>query len=582
MPYQARPGIWVPTDEDTTRLRAQVVDFAIRVKPRPPGPGPVPSPPPVTPPPPTPPPIVPPPAPPPPPPAPPPVTPPPPAPPPVTPPAVVNAWSLDWSIDFTGQVSPVQQVTRSYVGTGGSQAGGAGNTNRSSRIRTYVATGGAVAGGLAPHSRIRLYSGTGGAVTSGVANTGRNVFQSPWSDDWSSDYGGVSIPVTANPFSVEFSAEFGAGVPLPNPFSVDWSVDWGVGGPQVPIDRVYVVSGGAVVGGAASTGFNFVTRAYLGVGGAVAAGAAPHNRIHQYVGTGGAVAGGTVFGLSRTRNKITRRSVFGFGTRRRAIVSVTVAGKSYIGVGGAVASGRTVGLNLLTAPDDISVAASWSAFDATVGGTTPAPLGFTARLLQETATTARHNVIQATGIVGKPTSCSAIVKAAGRNFFALYLSTASHGVGASFDLTTGAAVLGQDWGGNGTAYGGSASATSLGGGWWQCRLEGVAAMPTDSNVSLFLRTASVNNPDDTYLGDGASGVYVAHAILVQGLTLAPPGQTYTHEKVYRASGGAVGGGTAPHNRTHPYKGVGGATAGGAAFTGPGNPWSADWSASFGG
>ena len=126
----------------------------------------------------------------------------------------------------------------------------------------------------------------------------------------------------------------------------------------------------------------------------------------------------------------------------------------------------------------------------------------TASMLAEAAATAGHYIGQTPIFTaGQPYTASAYAKAAvGLRYFQLVLTVSAFGVNiiGSFDLVAGAtAVTGP----------GTVRAQYVGNGWWRCSLTATPTTTSAAGVQLRLSTG-LNAFAPTYLGDGASGVYL--------------------------------------------------------------------------
>lgn len=142
-------------------------------------------------------------------------------------------------------------------------------------------------------------------------------------------------------------------------------------------------------------------------------------------------------------------------------------------------SGTPAWVNVLTAPD----------------GTLTAD-----RIIEDTSTTS-HGIAQNTTIAANVTiTVSAFVKANGRNI-AITAYTASHGLRATFNLSTLAITNGSY--GSSTYTG--ASIVDVGNGWYRVSVSGIASS-TEANPVIGINTASGTTL--FYTGDGSSGFYL--------------------------------------------------------------------------
>lgn len=129
------------------------------------------------------------------------------------------------------------------------------------------------------------------------------------------------------------------------------------------------------------------------------------------------------------------------------------------------------------------------------------------RLVEDSGTSV-HAVLSASHVfIGMPYRTSVEVKAAGRNFAIVTMRATEHGV--SINLTTGATSVAV---GSPTEI----SATDKGNGWWKLEF---TATPSAGSAAVNVY-ASVDGvwANRSYLGDGASGIYVWGAQLNRGST----------------------------------------------------------------
>lgn len=162
--------------------------------------------------------------------------------------------------------------------------------------------------------------------------------------------------------------------------------------------------------------------------------------------------------------------------------------------------------NLLVRSQEIDNG-SWLKSRATVtADATTAPDGTTsADKLVEDTTSGAHVAVNTNAIAvtaGVTYTYSIFAKAAERSFSRLTLPQAQFGgastdSGASFNLSTGAATF--------ISTGVTASAQSAGGGWWRCS---IAMTATTSGTLSLLRVYIEISAGPSYVGDGASGLYL--------------------------------------------------------------------------
>lgn len=194
-----------------------------------------------------------------------------------------------------------------------------------------------------------------------------------------------------------------------------------------------------------------------------------------------------------------------------ALVQQAVSGSSYAFTNVTAQSAAT---NLLLYSSQFDNAA-WGQSSMTVSANfTMSPAGETnADKLVEAAATAVHYTFQTLSIASNvPYAYSIAMKAAGRTVANLVISddTFANNVAAIFNLNTGAitSVINA-----GTGSGATATSAYLGDGWWLCSISGI---PKSTNVGTVRLFVMLNGYNQTYAGDGVSGVYVAQAQLETG------------------------------------------------------------------
>jgi hypothetical protein len=132
------------------------------------------------------------------------------------------------------------------------------------------------------------------------------------------------------------------------------------------------------------------------------------------------------------------------------------------------------------------------------------------KLMEDTTASNSHAVSQSfTTIVGVPYTFSAYIKAAGRNFAAVYFSGPNRGI--YVNLTTGA------YAGDLIAAPTSYRIDAVGSGWFRVS---ITATATGTTTNAFIYTAN-STPDYVYTGDGNSGVYIYGAMLSNSASLDP-------------------------------------------------------------
>jgi hypothetical protein len=158
-----------------------------------------------------------------------------------------------------------------------------------------------------------------------------------------------------------------------------------------------------------------------------------------------------------------------------------------------------------------------------IGGLITAPDGtLTADLITENTATTSHQIrsIGATYTTGNAYTISVYAKnASGSRFLNIYppLSASGNGFG-SFNLIAGTAATTA---GTGSA---SASITDVGNGWYRCSVSFVAQTTiTPSTAAYFGLSDVISQAEDSYTGDGTSGIYLWGA----QLEAASAASTYT-------------------------------------------------------
>jgi hypothetical protein len=156
--------------------------------------------------------------------------------------------------------------------------------------------------------------------------------------------------------------------------------------------------------------------------------------------------------------------------------------------------------NLVTQSQTFS---TWTTSGALpTANTTTAPDGTTTGTsLIESATTAAHNIFFAAGAVGSTYTQTVYAKANTRN----WLKVVNYVTYANFDLTNG--VIGS--------YNTSTAPTitSVGNGWYRCSM--TLTTFAASYMQLFIGSGNVASYNDSYAGDGTSGIFIWGAQLEQ-------------------------------------------------------------------
>jgi hypothetical protein len=156
--------------------------------------------------------------------------------------------------------------------------------------------------------------------------------------------------------------------------------------------------------------------------------------------------------------------------------------------------------------------ASWTKTGASISANAVvAPDGtLTADKIVENSASSGHDAHQAiTTVVGLQYTYSIYVKAAERTYVQLQFFDGTTNVFPIFNLTDGTKSVDNGIGSNWTA-------TALSGGWWRFSLT-VTCAATGGSIYVYAATALTN----TYLGDGASGIYVWGAQLERSSIARP-------------------------------------------------------------
>jgi hypothetical protein len=181
----------------------------------------------------------------------------------------------------------------------------------------------------------------------------------------------------------------------------------------------------------------------------------------------------------------------------------------------------TGGQNLILQSEDFTNASWFKIAVTATSNATIAPDGaLTADKISETATTSEHGVNQITSTISGPHTISMYVKAAERNIIDLSIfqnggNFPYYAIGV--DLTTGQTRIFT--GSGGLSY--SNTVTNVGNGWWRISVSGTTNVTAALTFLLAIRTGTVNNPVNSYLGVAGSGVYVWGAQLTTGSVLQP-------------------------------------------------------------
>ena len=197
------------------------------------------------------------------------------------------------------------------------------------------------------------------------------------------------------------------------------------------------------------------------------------------------------------------------------------AGSStYVGSDGLI---KTAVTNLLLRSEEFDNA-SWSKFQATVtANTATAPDGSSnVDSLIESAIAGTHVAFQNTTTGASTTQIfSVYAKANQRSRFQLFVSdTGANAISGIFNLTTGIVISATN---AGTGSGATASVVSVGNGWYRCILTGI---PASSGATVRAHCYILDNSSNqSYTGDGTSGIYLWGAQLEQSSTVGDYIQT---------------------------------------------------------
>jgi hypothetical protein len=179
----------------------------------------------------------------------------------------------------------------------------------------------------------------------------------------------------------------------------------------------------------------------------------------------------------------------------------------------------TTRTNLLLRSEEFDNA-SWNKFQATVSANTAtAPDGSSnADSLIESAVAGTHVIFQNASTSASATQTfSVYAKANQRSRFQLFVSdTGVNAVSGVFNLSTGAVISATN---AGTGSGAIASIVALGNSWYRCILTGI---PASSGATVRAHLYLIDNSSNqSYTGDGTSGVYIWGAQLEVGSAVTP-------------------------------------------------------------
>lgn len=164
-------------------------------------------------------------------------------------------------------------------------------------------------------------------------------------------------------------------------------------------------------------------------------------------------------------------------------------------------AGTPVQQNLFANSADMT---SFTATQGSWGATTTTPEGAAAAKLVENGANAQHEArLTAVLAAGCTYTLEVVAQAAGRN---LLVYTNNGAGGANYDLSGGS--VGADVGTAPLRK----TITSLGGGWYRCRISFVAT--TGTELVRFLLLSGTTN---TYAGDASSGAYLGQPMLYEGM-----------------------------------------------------------------
>jgi len=167
---------------------------------------------------------------------------------------------------------------------------------------------------------------------------------------------------------------------------------------------------------------------------------------------------------------------------------------------GGNANVRGSGQNLVTQSQTFSSA--WGNTAVTINQTaTTAPNGTaTGNSITPTAVSSIHRIlsIALNNINGVTYTASVYAKANGYNFLFINCGTAFN-AGTTFNLSTGAISA--------TAVG-TATITNVGDGWYRCTVTGTATSSNAGTVFLQVNNTQTGATDDTFVGNGTSGIFL--------------------------------------------------------------------------
>jgi hypothetical protein len=227
--------------------------------------------------------------------------------------------------------------------------------------------------------------------------------------------------------------------------------------------------------------------------------------------TGGTIDNTVIGGTTPAAGTVTTFAVAG-GLQNLFLQSQTFGVTPTWAAGGA--SQLTINQTATTAPDSTS----------------------TGNSLIPTAVSSIHRISQAvTTTAGVTYTISVYAKANGYNY--LFFNCANIGTRATFNISTGVVTTTTD---------GTATITSAGSGWYRCVITGTAAATaTGATLYLQVNNTQTGTSDDTFTGDGTSGIYLWGAQLetsptVHAYQVTTTAASSANPKISLSGGGSIG------------------------------------------
>ena len=194
--------------------------------------------------------------------------------------------------------------------------------------------------------------------------------------------------------------------------------------------------------------------------------------------------------------------------------------------------------NLFLQSQTFGVAGSWSATQLTINQTaTTAPDSTsTGNSLIPTAVSSIHRVAQGESITAGVTyTASVYAKANGYNYLYFNCGSAFNG-STTFNISTGTVTnIGS----------GTATITSAGNGWYRCTITGTATATFTASLFIQVNSTQTLATDDTFTGDGTSGIYLWGAQLetsstVHAYQVTTTAASSSSPKISLSGGGSIG------------------------------------------